>query len=41
MAAASSTYWHDLNPTALRLTGMDHHWLTFRHNRIECRPTDL
>ena len=32
---------HDLNATILHLLGLDHEALTFRHNGIERRLTDV
>ncbi|MFT5030221.1 MAG: hypothetical protein ACI9VS_002676, partial [Candidatus Binatia bacterium] len=32
---------HDLNATVLHLLGLDHERLTFKHNGIERRLTDV
>jgi hypothetical protein len=40
-AAENVTYGHDLHATALHLLGIDHERLTFRHNGIDRRLTDV
>jgi hypothetical protein len=40
-AAVNPTYCYDLHATALRLLGIDHTKLTFRHNGIDRRLTDV
>jgi hypothetical protein len=39
--AANPTYCYDLHATVLRLLGIDHEKLTFRHNGIDRRLTDV
>ncbi len=41
MAAEGQTYCYDLHATILHLLGIDHHRLTFRHNGIDRRLTDV
>ena len=40
-AAEGQTYCYDLHATILHLLGIDHHRLTFRHNGIDRRLTDV
>lgn len=40
-AAAGQTYCYDLHATILHLLGIDHEKLTFRHNGIDRRLTDV
>jgi hypothetical protein len=40
-AAVNPTYCYDLHATVLRLLGIDHEKLTFRHNGIDRRLTDV
>jgi hypothetical protein len=40
-AALYPTYCYDLHATVLHLLGIDHTRLTFRHNGIDRRPTDV
>ena len=40
-AAKNSTYCYDLHATVLHLLGIDHEKLTFRHNGIDRRLTDV
>jgi hypothetical protein len=40
-AADRPTYCHDLHATILHLLGIDHERLTFRHNGIDRRLTDV
>lgn len=40
-AAENSAYSYDLHATALHLLGIDHERLTFYHNGIERRLTDV
>lgn len=40
-AAAHQTYCYDLHATVLHLLGIDHEQLTFRHNGIDRRLTDV
>src|SRR5205085_12185363 len=40
-AAAGQTYCYDLHATILHLMGIDHTRLTFRHNGIDRRITDV
>jgi len=40
-AAHGQTYCYDLHATILHLLGIDHHRLTFRHNGIDRRLTDV
>jgi hypothetical protein len=40
-AAENPTYCYDLHATALHLLGIDHERLTFYHNGIERRLTDV
>ena len=40
-AATGSTYCYDLHATILHLLGIDHKRLTFRHNGIDRRLTDV
>ena len=40
-AAEGQTYCYDLHATILHLLGIDHHKLTFRHNGIDRRLTDV
>jgi hypothetical protein len=40
-AAAGKTYCYDLHATILHLLGIDHEKLTFRHNGIDRRLTDV
>ena len=40
-AVANPTYGYDLHATALHLLGIDHTRLTFRHNGIDRRLTDV
>jgi hypothetical protein len=40
-AAEKPTYCYDLHATALHLLGIDHERLTFYHNGIERRLTDV
>ena len=40
-AAASPTYCYDVHATILHLLGIDHTKLTFRHNGIDRRLTDV
>jgi hypothetical protein len=40
-AAVNPTYCYDLHATVLHLLGIDHERLTFRHNGIERRLTDV
>jgi hypothetical protein len=40
-AASNPTYCYDLHATALHLLGIDHERLTFRHNGIDRRLTDV
>jgi hypothetical protein len=40
-AAQHPTYCYDLHATALHLLGIDHTRLTFRHNGIDRRLTDV
>jgi hypothetical protein len=40
-AAERPTYCYDLHATALHLLGIDHQKLTFYHNGIERRLTDV
>jgi len=40
-AAASPTYCFDVHATILHLLGIDHTKLTFRHNGIDRRLTDV
>jgi uncharacterized protein (DUF1501 family) len=40
-AAAGQTYCYDLHATILHLMGIDHTKLTFRHNGIDRRLTDV
>jgi hypothetical protein len=40
-AAGGQTYCYDLHATLLHLLGIDHHRLTFRHNGIDRRLTDV
>ena len=40
-AALSSTYCYDVHATVLHLLGVDHTKLTFRHNGIDRRLTDV
>lgn len=41
MAALGQTYCYDLHATILHLLGIDHRRLTFRHNGIDRRLTDV
>ncbi len=41
MAAEGQTFCYDLHATILHLLGIDHHRLTFRHNGIDRRLTDV
>jgi uncharacterized protein (DUF1501 family) len=40
-SAQGQTYCYDLHATILHLLGIDHHRLTFRHNGIDRRLTDV
>jgi hypothetical protein len=40
-AAEGQTYCYDLHATILHLMGIDHRRLTFRHNGIDRRLTDV
>jgi len=40
-AAKNPTYCYDLHATVLHLLGIDHEKLTFRHNGIDRRLTDV
>jgi hypothetical protein len=40
-AASKPTYCYDLHATALHLLGIDHEKLTFRHNGVDRRLTDV
>ena len=40
-AAEGKTYCYDLHATILHLMGIDHTRLTFRHNGIDRRLTDV
>ena len=40
-AATGKTYCYDLHATVLYLLGIDHEKLTFRHNGIDRRLTDV
>lgn len=40
-AASNPTYCYDLHATILHLMGVDHERLTFRHNGIDRRLTDV
>src|SRR5437660_757194 len=40
-AAVNPTYCYDLHATVLHLLGIDHERLTFRHNGIDRRLTDV
>ena len=40
-AATNATYCYDLHATILHQLGIDHHKLTFRHNGIDRRLTDV
>ncbi len=40
-AAEGKTYCYDLHATILHLTGIDHEKLTFRHNGVDRRLTDV
>jgi hypothetical protein len=40
-AAEGRTECHDLHATILYLPGIDHERLTFRHNGVDRRPTDV
>ena len=40
-AAAGKTFGYDLHATILHLLGIDHERLTFRHNGIDRRLTDV
>jgi hypothetical protein len=40
-AARGKTYCYDLHATVLHLLGIDHEKLTFRHNGIDRRLTDV
>ena len=40
-AADGKTYCYDLHATILHLLGIDHERLTFRHNGIDRRLTDV
>ena len=40
-AVEGQTYCYDLHATILYLLGIDHHKLTFRHNGIDRRLTDV
>ena len=40
-AATGQTYCYDLHATILHLLGIDHTRLTFRHNGIDRRLTDV
>ena len=40
-AVEDRVHWHDLHATILRLLGVDHEELTFRHNGIDRRLTDV
>jgi uncharacterized protein (DUF1501 family) len=40
-AAVNKTYCYDLHATVLHLLGIDHERLTFRHNGIDRRLTDV
>ncbi len=41
VAAEGQTFCYDLHATILHLLGIDHHRLTFRHNGIDRRLTDV
>jgi hypothetical protein len=41
MAAEDQTFCYDLHATILHLLGIVHHRLTFRHNGIDRRLTDV
>ena len=39
--AENPIHWHDFNATFLHITGKDHEKLTFYHNGIERRLTNI